>query len=295
MLGTLTVPIAAHLLAPTLLAAAFGEVIQLGQIQARAGRVPGVVVAAPHGGFDPHTLEVARALAQALKSGVVTARGYRTEGHPLNVNRPTEGIPPLRETETARAHTVYTAWKTGVQRAAGPGGVKLYVEIHGNGRAETAGRIEVATVGITTGIAQRLKRTFHTVRRRLGKGAGKLNALDLWIEPVDRLVWRAGNTKRRGILANVPRALHVELPLAARDSRPVRRQVVRLLAELVWDTMGQTSTARRQNPLATVTRPWPARVVPAAAPARPATTAPVRPVVVSSRVTVPPRIVTPQN
>ena len=54
----------------------------------------GVVIAAPHEGFDMHTAPLARSVAKELGAGWVVARNYRLSSQRrwFDVNRPTQRI-----------------------------------------------------------------------------------------------------------------------------------------------------------------------------------------------------------
>lgn len=185
----------------------------------------GLLVAAPHGGFDRHTDEMARRIALLAGGGYLLASGYRTHARPINVNRPTEGVGLASDQErrTPAAAIVWGAWATHLA-AQRP---RLYVEIHGNSRAASAGAIEVATVGIDAARAAWLKAEFA---RRLGWLDRGMPRLPWLIEPLDALHYRAGGAKKDGALARVPMALHLELPWAARGDERVRGRYADLIA-----------------------------------------------------------------
>jgi hypothetical protein len=195
-----------------------------GWIAARPGR-PGVVIAAPHGSSDPRTAEVAAELARRTGFGLVVATGFvlatDARGVPVRryqVNRPLEGGPGpagRREVFTADARRVYEAWIAEVQRAA-QGPLRLYVEIHGNNHREAADRIEVATVGVDQDQARRLRTLLELIRDAHLGGAGGGPRLEVRIEPGDPVRYAATAAKQVGILRLSERALHVELPRAAR-------------------------------------------------------------------------------
>jgi hypothetical protein len=188
----------------------------------RRGSV-GAVLGAPHGSSDPHTGCIAAEMACHTGFGVVIATGFTLEadtrerpGRRFQVNRPTEGVPgrpPSEEVETVPARKIYGEFERHVLAAAGTR-LAFYAEIHGNGRRETAGRIEIATVGVSLDEARLLRMLFDRARdRRLDQRA---LALEVLVEPSDRLWYTASAAKRTGILRLPRRALHIEIPKAAR-------------------------------------------------------------------------------
>ena len=124
-----------------------------GSVQTEKGR-PGFVIAAPHGTSDAATDVMGRDLARLTGFGLVVVTGYThvdAVGRRYNVNRPTEsapGAPARQEVETGAARSVYQTYRRQVAEVA-QGPLRLYVEVHGNAREESAGRMEIATVGVS--------------------------------------------------------------------------------------------------------------------------------------------------
>src|SRR5437016_2063645 len=137
-------------------------------LKVRRGR-PGIVLGAPHGTSDKGTDIIARDLAGLTGFSLVVATGFShlgADGRRLNVNRPTESVPgtPARlEAESEDARRVYEAYRRHVAEAA-QGPLRLYVEVHGNAHKESAGRLEIATVGLSREDAWRLKTLFELIR-----------------------------------------------------------------------------------------------------------------------------------
>ena len=191
-----------------------------GSVQVEKGR-PGFVIAAPHGTSDIATDLMGRAVAKLTGFGLVVATGYANldgEGRRFNVNRPTESPPGAAarlEVETAAARQVYQDYRRHVTEAA-QGAVRLYVEVHGNIRPESAGRVEIATVGVSPNDAWRLKTLLELIRDSRLPPEGDVPRLDVWVESQDPVVYTASAAKQSGILALTPLALHIELPRMAR-------------------------------------------------------------------------------
>jgi hypothetical protein len=195
-----------------------------GHIAVRPGR-PGFVVAAPHGSSDARTGEIAAAVAQRTGFGLVVASGFSLEpdsrerpGRRYQVNRPFEGTPgrpPADDTATHTARRVYDAYERRVRETA-QGPLRFYAEIHGNNREESAGRIEIATVGVDREFAQRLRALAELVRDAHLRGRTRAPRLEVLVEPADVIFYAASGAKRDGILKLPERALHIELPTAAR-------------------------------------------------------------------------------
>jgi len=195
-----------------------------GHIAARPGR-PGVVVAAPHGSSDAQTGEIAAEVARRTGFGLVVATGFNLEadtrerpGRRYQVNRPFEGTPsrsPAEETASEGARLVYESYARRVREIA-QGPLRLYAEIHGNNRRESANRIEIATVGVDTEYAQRLRALCEMIRDAHLRGHAGAPRLEVLVEPADPIFYAASGAKRDGILRLPERALHIELPKTAR-------------------------------------------------------------------------------
>jgi hypothetical protein len=213
------------------------------------------VIAAPHGTSDPYTGEIAAELARRTGFGLVVAGGFGLEaeasGRPARryeVNRPTEGVPgrpPAEEVATPSAGQVYAEFERRVlETAAAP--LALYVEIHGNGSQESAGRLEIATVGIDRDDAWRLRTLLELIRDARLRTAPAAPRLAVLVEPLDGLRYTASAAKQSGVLRLPRRALHIEIPRAARaDWRP-------LYTAILADFLGQAATLLSAPPPAAI-------------------------------------------
>jgi hypothetical protein len=210
-----------------------------GHVVVRPGR-PGFVVAAPHGTTDPQTGDLAAELARRTGFALVVAAGFAIDpdtrlgpGWRFQVNRPYEGAPgrpPSADVPSEAAQQVYLAYEKRVQEAA-QGPLTFYAEIHGNGRRETARRIEVATVGVDAELGSRLRTLFELIRDAHLRGQPAIPRLDIVVEPADRIFYAASGAKRDGILRLPTRALHFELPRIARVD--AREAYLAILAEFL--------------------------------------------------------------
>lgn len=195
-----------------------------GHIAARPGR-PGFVIAAPHAASDVRTGEIAAEVARRTGFGLVVASGFDLEADPAGgsgrryqVNRPFEGAPgrpPSEDMASDAARRVYEAYERRVREIA-QGPLRFYAEIHGNNRRESAGRIEIATVGVDREFAQRLRALAELVRDAHLRADTQAPRLEVMVEPADPVFYAASGAKRDGILKLPERALHIELPKVAR-------------------------------------------------------------------------------
>jgi hypothetical protein len=158
-----------------------------------------IVLTAPHGDFDIGTYEIVRQLCDRHpKWSCILAMQFRGKGNaaqPFNVNRPTLLDDDDCERPNPLAQRVFTAWMEKVRRIQ----PRLYVEIHGNVREESAAHIEVAHKGFSPEVLK-----------------GYLKNPIFAIEGVDDIWFRASQNKACGSMQMVDRALHFELPASLR-------------------------------------------------------------------------------
>jgi hypothetical protein len=193
-----------------------------GNLSVQKGR-PGYVIGAPHGTTDTATDVIGLELARRTGFGSAVATGFGkldADGRRYNVNRPTEGVPgspPRSETETEGARRVFEAYGRSVAEAS-QGPLRLYVEVHGNAHEDTAGRVEIATVGLSKEDAWQVKTLLELIRDSYLRGLAETPRLEILVEPVDTLRYSASASKSGGVLGRSEKGLHVELPKVARTT-----------------------------------------------------------------------------
>jgi len=210
---------------------------QWGKIESLPGKGC-VVLSAPHGTFDQHTDEIAREAARRTGFATVIATGFierhpfETRPHRINVNRPTEGARKnySEESHTERARTVFAEYARRVHSQLRGRSPVLYVEVHGYSW-DTA--VEVAVKGIGREDALALKRIWEEERRAGGEEGRLFEGIQIRVEPADAIRYRATASKRVGVISQVERALHFELPRRMRFENAPRAAAARLLARVL--------------------------------------------------------------
>jgi hypothetical protein len=220
------------------------------------GRNRGLVIAAPHEGFDLSTGPIAKLIGTELNVGWVVARGFRSRRRRtfVNVNRPTErpwrgdNFGAAKATPEARAiFERYVETLREAARVSGTEQLELLVEIHGHARLDARGEplsvIEVASRGLG---ASRL-------RALSGHDVARLEELELNDAPpmyfgalkehrqyrhgggLERFKFDATGARSSGSLspAITLRALHFELPPTLRHHAEAHRFIARRLSELI--------------------------------------------------------------
>jgi len=162
------------------------------------------VIGAPHGHSDEGTDWISRELAKRTGFGLVVATGFArldSQGRRFSVNRPTEGVPGRpagEEVYSEEARRVYETYAQRVREVAG-GSIRLFVELHGNARPESAGRIEIATVGVDRQEAWQLRTLFELIRDARLRAWPETPRLEVLVEPLDRLHLNATGAKEIGV------------------------------------------------------------------------------------------------
>lgn len=210
-----------------------------GRISGQLGQ-RGVVIAAPHGNSDARTGEIASELGRRTGFGVVIATGFNLEpdtrdrpGRRYQVNRPFEGTPgqpPSEDISSEGARQVYRAFEQRVREVA-QGPLVFYVEIHGNNHRDAVNQIEIATVGVDRDEAARLRTLLELIRDAYLRANREAPRLEILVEPANPVRYAASGAKRDGILRLPQRALHIELPKAARTEW--RETYIAILADFL--------------------------------------------------------------
>ena len=166
-----------------------------GEFQVRKGR-PGIVIGAPPGA-DVETDAVARELATRTGFGLVVGKSSAA-----------------RQPSGEDAPGTFQAYRRLLADAA-QGPLRLYVEVGGDGDRASAGRVQVASTGLSPDDAWRLKTLFELIRdARVQKPTPRLLML------VDS---RTANLQAVQVSApagapGAQRALRIDLPRAARTT-----------------------------------------------------------------------------
>jgi len=206
-------------------------------VESRKG-LSGVVIGSPHGSYDEFTAEVVKRLSYRTGFAAVIAKGFtptETGGARINVNRPTEKIPYSEgvELHSRRAGETYDAFKDLVFEASG-GDLELYIDVHQYG---TDTKVQIATVGVSQREARIIKKIYHAIRDQTLKRQSDIPAVDLVIEPLDKVEIGAWAAKAEGILGLAKKSLHFELPSqTALMTSEAREAYTRILAALLRES-----------------------------------------------------------
>jgi hypothetical protein len=181
-------------------------------ISTRPGRA-GLIVAAPPGPSELRTDDIATEIARRTGFGLLLVTGGAAET-------------PARRLCDADERRV---------RDVAQGPLRFYAEIQGTNRSESAGRIEIATAGVDREYALRLRALAELIRDAYLRGYAGAPRLDVLVEPVAAPREAAPGARLAGLALASERAMHIELPRAARgDFREVYTAILaEFLAEAV--------------------------------------------------------------
>ena len=215
----------------------------LGRFEFRqaADGLEGVVIGAPHGKTDRNSDRLAKMFSDRTGAGLAIAYGFKSKR--LGVSQPVvrSRTYPVSVSSSQRG-SVFKEYKK-VLRKAAKGEIDLYIGVHRSSDKEVADRIEVATSGLTFEEAGALKEAYLQIRDQLSEG-GKAPALDMVIEPLDRIAWRARGVKHHGILLAAEKGLNLRIPqLPSGDSTE------QLYAEILSGWSARAIEILRENTL----------------------------------------------
>lgn len=184
-----------------------------GSFLVRKGR-PGIVIGVPYGARDENTDAIGSDLARLTGFGLVVVKRVSSpdpDGRGFDATR--AQVTPVglqREIRVDEAYQRHVA-----EASQGPLG--LYVEVHGTGRGGSAERVEITTVGLSRDDVWRLGTLFELIRdSRLNDPTAP--RLEVQVQALDRASSTSSAASQGGMLAAAPRALHIDLPQAARTA-----------------------------------------------------------------------------
>jgi len=221
------------------------------------GEPPGLVLAAPHDGYDMYSGDLARRVSNKLGWGTVVADEYRDtkDKRWLDVNRPTERRWMFgkrgKEQTTDRGRRTFAEYLRRLREAAQvpSGQIPLLVEFHGHNRKVTIGTrevrvdvIECATVGFSDAELRELSERYERLARERWPVGHYIRLRFEQLHPsyvyegkrID-FYYGASGAKRAGSLQTsvVRRALHFEMPQNARSTRTQRNHFGALMSDLL--------------------------------------------------------------
>jgi hypothetical protein len=171
-----------------------------------------ILLAAPHGGFDLATDNIALEICRLNpRLSCLIAQSFRSESpSPIrhNVNRPTTRQSDDCSQPNQKSQRVFETWMEKISRQ----GPLLYIEIHGNNRPASASGIEIAHGGFDP---HALKDIFTDPK--------------FLIEGIDPIYFHAKQNKECGSMAMVPKSIHIELPYQYRKSVTAQQAIAQSL------------------------------------------------------------------
>jgi hypothetical protein len=175
-----------------------------------ASQVSGIVVGVPHGLAEDGAIAYAKRIVSATGAALVIAYGFGSRR--ISVTQPLIGE-HLIESGSAgsgRRGSVYPEFKTALLAAAN-GAIHLYVGVRVAGPQSRTQRIEVASSGISLEQLNALKEKFLGRRAHALAGSG-IEAVDIALEPLDKIHWRVSGLKHHGVMLLAEKGVSIRLP-----------------------------------------------------------------------------------
>jgi hypothetical protein len=181
----------------------------------------GVVVGVPHGVTEAAAIDYATEISDQTDAALVVAYGFRAKR--IAVSQPLVHSVPFAsgaDSPSGRG-SIYPEFKALLRKTA-HGPIKFYVGVRIAAENSDRDRIEAVSTGLTFEQLSVLEKSFERIRDQT-IGGTKLPAVDLALDPLDKISWQAGGVKHHGVLMLAEKGLDVSLPprLAATPAKPI--------------------------------------------------------------------------
>ena len=204
----------------------------LGRIEYRKSQFPinGAVVGVPHGTVEPDAIDYATSTSARIGAGLVIAYGFGSKRIPVTqplVRRIGSGVGDPRQ----RGST-YPEFKNLLRTVAG-GNLKFYVGLRVADKKNRLDRIEVATTGLTDEQLREMAASFARIRQREIANTDA-PVVDVALDPLDEISWRASGVKHHGVLMLAERGMNLRLP-AMLSTEPAKHVYKKVLSEWILE------------------------------------------------------------
>lgn len=172
----------------------------------------GVLIGAPHAGAEPDAKDFAVWISNRTGAGLAIADGFKSKR--LTVAQPLVRSGPYLtlSDDPIKRGSVYSEFKR-VLKAAANGNIEFYVGVRVAGKEAKIDRIEVATSGFTFEEIAVLETAFSSARDHALEGRS-IPKLEIALDPLDKISWRAAAVKHHGVLMIAKKGLDLRLPPA---------------------------------------------------------------------------------
>jgi len=197
-----------------------------------------ITITAPHGTNDVKTDILVKRISELGNFPSVIATGFvEKDGlirNRINVNRPSEKFnsgTTKMHFFSKRSELVYKEFLKRVLSVHTNFTKSLYVEIHGQSKFPQ--EIEIATKGISSYDAYIFFQLWEKNKNITKKSKMIFNNIELRIEPLHSIYYRATDNKDFGVISKVKRALHIELPKILRTVPEYRTLTAKLITKVL--------------------------------------------------------------
>ncbi len=180
-----------------------------------------ITITAPHGTNDVRTDLMVERISKKGGFPAVIATGFvEKDGlirNRINVNRPSEKYnsgSTKMHFFSKRSELVYKEFLKRVLEIHKNRDKNLYVEIHGQSKFPQ--EIEIATKGISLNDAKNFLQLWEKNKNFTKKSKKLFKNIELRIEPLHSIYYKATDNKDFGVISKVKKVLHIELPKVLR-------------------------------------------------------------------------------
>tara|TARA_B100000686_G_scaffold354215_1_gene463285 strand:- start:6801 stop:7583 length:783 start_codon:yes stop_codon:yes gene_type:complete len=180
-----------------------------------------ITITAPHGTNDLKTDILVKRISQLGSFPSIIATGFvEKDGltrNRINVNRPSEKFnsgTTKMHFFSKRSELVYKEFLKRVLIIHANPTKNLYVEIHGQSKFPQ--EIEIATKGISLNDAKIFLKLWEKNKNFTKKSKKLFKNIELRIEPLHSIYYKATDNKDFGVISKVKKVLHIELPKVLR-------------------------------------------------------------------------------
>lgn len=180
-----------------------------------------ITITAPHGTNDVRTDLMVKRISKKGGFPAVIATGFvEKDGlirNRINVNRPSEKYnsgSTKMHFFSKRSELVYKEFLKRVLEIHKNRDKNLYVEIHGQSKFPQ--EIEIATKGISLNDAKNFLQLWEKNKNFTKKSKKLFKNIELRIEPLHSIYYKATDNKDFGVISKVKKVLHIELPKVLR-------------------------------------------------------------------------------
>lgn len=191
----------------------------------------GIVIGVPHGTTEAAAIDYGTRLSERTGAALVIAHGFGAKR--ISVTQPiVHSVLFASDGGAMGRASVYPQFKALLRKMAG-GPVKFYFGIGIAGKSRD--RIEAQSTGLSFEQLRALKELFKSLRDQTLAGS-PMPAVDLALDPLEQISWRAWGVKHHGVLMLAERGLDVRLPERL-ATEPMKSVYVKIFSRWIAESL----------------------------------------------------------